>query len=176
MRSLTEQLTQYAKYHRDPRNIATHFVGIPMIVIAIAILLSRPTFELMGMSVGPVHALVLVTTLYYLRLNVGFGVLMGALLVGTLVLASMLTGASTGTWLTWGIGLFVVGWVFQFVGHFYEGKKPAFVDDIMGLVIGPLFVVAEALFMLGLCKDLKEEIERGAGPVAIQTPQQVKHS
>ena len=34
MRAATELLTQYAAYHRDRRNIATHFVGVPMIVFA----------------------------------------------------------------------------------------------------------------------------------------------
>ena len=37
-----------------------------------------------------------------------------------------------------GLGLFAVGWVIQFVGHYYEGRKPAFVDDVMGLLVGPL--------------------------------------
>lgn len=46
MRTLTQQLTQYAAYHRDRRNIATHFIGIPMIVLALAVLLSRPVFAL----------------------------------------------------------------------------------------------------------------------------------
>ena len=51
------------------------------------------------------------------------------------------------------------------VGHHFEGKKPAFVDDIMGLAIGPLFVLAELSFELGLREALKEEIERRSGPV-----------
>ncbi|MEX5669899.1 Mpo1-like protein, partial [Pseudomonas neuropathica] len=42
MKSLVDHLGQYATYHRDPRNIATHFVGIPVIVVAVAVLLSRP--------------------------------------------------------------------------------------------------------------------------------------
>lgn len=42
MKTLVDHLSQYANYHRDPRNIATHFVGIPMIVLAVTILLSRP--------------------------------------------------------------------------------------------------------------------------------------
>ena len=53
---------------------------------------------------------------------------------------------TTGTWLALGIGLFFVGWVIQFIGHIFEGRKPAFVDDLIGLVVGPLFVVAEAGF------------------------------
>ena len=32
MRTATELLAQYAAYHRDRRNIVSHFVGVPMIV------------------------------------------------------------------------------------------------------------------------------------------------
>ena len=56
--------------------------------------------------------------------------------------------------------LFVVGWLFQFVGHYLEGKKPAFLDDITGLIIGPLFVFVELLFLLGLKRDWQKIIER----------------
>ena len=41
MKTLVEHLSQYAEYHRDRRNIATHFVGIPLIVLAVAELLSE---------------------------------------------------------------------------------------------------------------------------------------
>ena len=64
----------------------------------------------------------------------------------------------TGLWLSLSVGIFVVGWAFQFVGHFYEKKKPAFTDDIIGLAIGPLFVLAEMVFMLGFRKDLEQRI------------------
>ena len=40
MRNAQELLTHYAAYHRDRRNIASHFIGIPMIVLAVAVLLS----------------------------------------------------------------------------------------------------------------------------------------
>jgi uncharacterized membrane protein YGL010W len=53
----------------------------------------------------------------------------------------------------------------QFIGHHFEGKKPAFVDDIMGLAIGPLFVLAELSFELGFRNRLKKEIERRSGPI-----------
>ena len=47
---LTQQLAKYAAYHRDRRNIATHFIGIPMIVLAVAVLLSRPARYRSGRS------------------------------------------------------------------------------------------------------------------------------
>jgi uncharacterized membrane protein YGL010W len=49
-----------------------------------------------------------------------------------------------------------------------KGRKPAFVDDVSGLIIGPLFVVAELAFMAGLCGELKKAVEANAGPVAIR--------
>ena len=62
--------------------------------------------------------------------------------------------------LGWGVGLFVLGWVIQFVGHYYEGRKPAFIDDVTGLIVGPLFVVVEVGFLLGWRKDLQQAIEQ----------------
>ena len=168
MKTMAEQLTQYARYHRDPRNIATHFVGIPMIVLAVAVLLSRPAFEVMGFVVSPVTFVVVATILYYLALDKVMGFVMGVLMVLCAQFGANIAAESTATWLTWGIGLFVVGWIIQFIGHYFEGKKPAFVDDLIGLIIGPLFVTVELLFMFGLLKSLKAEIERDAGPVAIQ--------
>ena len=52
----------------------------------------------------------------------------------------------------------------QLVGHLYEGRKPAFLDDLIGLLIGPLFVVAEIGALLGLRRDLKATIEAKTGP------------
>jgi uncharacterized membrane protein YGL010W len=34
------------------------------------------------------------------------------------------------------VGLFVVGWVFQFVGHAFEGKPPEFLQDWRFLFVG----------------------------------------
>ena len=46
MRGATDLLVQYATYHRDRRNIASHFVGVPMIVFALGVLLAKPAFAL----------------------------------------------------------------------------------------------------------------------------------
>lgn len=171
MKTLTEQLTKYATYHRDPRNIATHFIGIPMIVLAVAVLMSRPAlFELYGLPVTPACVVTLLTVIYYLALDLRFGVLMTVLMGLNLWAAHAIAQGTTAVWLGAGIGLFVVGWVIQFVGHWYEGRKPAFVDDITGLIIGPLFVAAEAAFMLGARSEVLRAIEAHAGPVRRREP------
>lgn len=168
MKSLVEHLSQYAAYHRDPRNIATHFVGIPMIVVAVTILLSRPGTELGGMWLSPALLVAAWSAWFYLRLDTRFGLLMSVLLGLCLWAGQVLAVQSTMLWLSAGLGLFVVGWVIQFVGHYYEGRKPAFVDDVSGLIVGPLFVVAEMAFLLGLRGELKRAIEGNAGPVSIR--------
>ena len=168
MRNLVDQLSQYAAYHRDARNVATHFVGIPMIVVAVAMLLSRPAWPGLlpgGIVMSPALVAVLATTLYYLVLDRPFGLVMGVLLALSLWAGQWAAAQSTAVWLAWGLGLFVLGWAIQFVGHIFEGRKPAFVDDIMGLIIGPLFVVAEFGFLLGLRREVEAVIESRAGAV-----------
>lgn len=165
MKTLSEQLVQYAAYHRDARNIATHFVGIPLIVLAVSALLSRPQWEVGGIPCSPAVALVVTLSAYYLSLDVALGLIMSALMAAATVFGGWCTAQETLTWLSLGVGGFVVGWCFQIVGHIYEGRKPAFVDDLMGLAIGPLFVLVEMLFKLGLLEGLQAEIEQRAGKV-----------
>ena len=160
MKTLTDHLAQYAAYHRDQRNIITHFIGIPLIVVAVAILLSRPGLMVNGLWISPTLAVAIVAAIFYLKLVSASGASMTLLLALCVWLGMYCAQLSTGAWLTWGIGSFIVGWIIQFIGHYYEGRKPAFVDDIMGLAIGPLFVVAELAFLCGLRKPLEEEIEK----------------
>ncbi|BBH47845.1 DUF962 domain-containing protein [Pseudomonas sp. KU43P] len=168
MKNLVEHLSQYAAYHRDPRNIATHFVGIPLIVVAVTILLSRPGWDVAGVWLSPALLAAAASVWFYLRLDLRFGLVMGLALGLCLWVGQALAVQSTALWLSTGVGAFVVGWIIQFVGHYYEGRKPAFVDDVSGLIIGPLFVVAEAGFMLGLCPELKRAVEANAGPVGVR--------
>ncbi|MBC3925604.1 DUF962 domain-containing protein [Pseudomonas lurida] len=168
MKSLVDHLSQYAAYHRDPRNIASHFIGIPLIVVAVAVLLSRPEWALGSLWVSPAVIVALLTAWFYLRLERALGALMSVLMGLSVWAGHALAAQSTLVWLGSGIGMFVVGWVIQFVGHYYEGRKPAFVDDVSGLIVGPLFVVAELAFLLGLRQGLKQQIEQRSGPVAVR--------
>lgn len=168
MKTLVDHLGQYAEYHRDRRNIFSHFIGIPMIVVSVAVLLSRPGWDIAGLWLSPALLTALAAGLFYLRLDLRFGLLMAALLALCLWAGAALAQQSTLAWLGGGLGLFVVGWVIQFIGHYYEGRKPAFVDDLMGLVVGPLFVVAELGFLLGLRPEVQEAVEKRAGPTCIR--------
>jgi uncharacterized membrane protein YGL010W len=162
-------MVQYARYHRDRRNIATHMVGVPMIVFGLGVLLARahvgsggPGLSLAWMAWGA-------ATLWYLsRGHLLLGVVVSLANALLFALAHLASAGSVANWLTWGLGFFAVGWVIQFIGHYYEGKKPAFADDLVGLLVGPMFVTAELLFTLGLARPLLQEIERRAGPTVLR--------
>ena len=169
MKTLVDQLAQYAGYHRDPRNILTHYVGVPMIMFAVVVLLSRARMAadlaVAGIPVSLALLATLAATVYYCLLDGRYGAAMGLVQLAMLALAAPIAAQPVTSWLAWGMGLFAVGWVIQFIGHYYEGCKPAFFDDVLGLVIGPLFVLAELGFAMGLRRQVQAQIEERSGPV-----------
>ncbi len=138
-------LDDYAVYHRDPRNKATHYVGIPMIMLSIVALLAR-----ISLGTGPGSfswdaslLLIAAALAFYLTLNLFSGVAMG------LVFAAMYAAAPyIGAPLAW--ILFAAGWILQFIGHWFEGKKPAFFRNGLHLMIGPMWILNDLLLKLRL--------------------------
>ncbi len=153
------QLAMYAAYHRDPRNQMTHHVGVPMIVFSLILALS-----LVPLASGPVP--VSVATLLIGILMVAY--IVAVPLVGMIALleyglllavAEALMPLGSGVILPLAGGLFVLGWIIQFWGHVYEGRKPALFDNLLQIFMAPAFLIAELLFSAGLLASLKAEIE-----------------
>jgi uncharacterized membrane protein YGL010W len=165
MAPIEQNLTQYAAYHRDRRNIATHFVGVPMIVFSVVLALATVGFPAGPIVVTFAAVVSILASLYYLKLDLALGLVMAVALFLMCAGASEITARnSTGASLGWALGIFAVGWAIQFLGHKFEGMKPAFFDDVKQLLIGPLFVCAEAAFLLGAKPNLRRYIEDRVGP------------
>jgi uncharacterized membrane protein YGL010W len=64
------------------------------------------------------------------------------------------------------IVLFVGGWALQFIGHHYEGKRPALLQNLFQAFIGPIFLVAEAMVVMGQRSDLADAM--GEGDVTVR--------
>lgn len=171
MKSVAENLTQYAAYHRDRRNVATHFVGIPMIVLAVVIALAAVSIPIGAMEFTLAALLSIAACIYYFRLDLAFGLTMAVALFAACAAASeILARLGIAGGLAAAAALFVAGWALQFLGHRFEGMKPAFFDDARQLLIGPLFVCAEAFFFLGAKPELRRHIEERVGPVVARRP------
>jgi len=170
MRTAVDLLSQYAQSHRDRRNIVSHFIGVPMVVFSVGVLLARPEFALpSGTTLTPAWMLFALAAAWYVtRGELVLGLAVSVEIAALVWAGQRVAQGSVASWLVWGLGFFVVGWVIQFVGHWYEGKKPAFTNDLVGLLVGPMFVSAEGMFMLGWNRPLQQSIERRAGPTMLR--------
>jgi len=160
VKSLDEQMSIYAAYHRDRRNKATHFVGVPAIVFAILIPMS---WVEIGAGVTLAHVFVVAVLAYYILLDAQLA-LATMIAVGGLLYASesaAAKGAASG-WIWFGI-FFAGGWALQLVGHAFEGRKPALADNLFQILIAPIFLVAELFFALGSKRELLRKIEARLG-------------
>lgn len=139
-RKVDRLLAHYEESHRNPTNELIHFVAIPAIMLSIVGLLS---------AIHPWVAYVFVAAslVYYALLRApAFLLTMFALTV----LALALVHAMGGLVLPISAAIFVVAWIFQFVGHKIEGKKPSFFEDVQYLWVGPLFVLSKLFVKLGV--------------------------
>lgn len=167
MKSAVEQLSTYKSVHLNRKNIRTHFVGVPMIIWSIALLLAGFSFEIesafISNSLGLEHVNFTMAgifsvgvLIYYLILSFPLGIL-AFVLFGPLMWSVHFV-VNMEYHIIIAMSIFVIGWVIQFIGHHYEKAKPAFMDDINQLLIGPLFVIAEIYFLLGRGKVLDKKI------------------
>jgi uncharacterized membrane protein YGL010W len=160
MRTIEDQMSFYAAYHQDGRNKATHFIGVPAIMLSLFIPLSWIRFEigLGGITITAAMVFAAVVLVYYFTLDVPLALAMFvvtcALVWGGQQIADL--GAVQG-WI-WFAVLFVGGWILQLVGHVFEGRKPALADNLFQIFVAPIFLAAEVFFALGYKPELHERM------------------
>ena len=164
-----ELIVQYARCHRDRRNIATHMLGVPMVVFGVAVLLARGHLDLPAADFSLAWliwciALVWAVSRGHLLLGLAAGAASGVLFA----LAHLASAGTLVHALGWGLGGVIAGVAIQWLGHCYEGRRAAWSHEAAGLLAAPLFVSAEMLFALGLAQPLQREIERRAGPTVLR--------
>jgi len=136
---LTRLLESYEKNHQNPINEAIHIIAIPLIM-----------FSILGMTAAfdifLEYILVGIVFFYYLKLSKTAALLMLVWLLIYLGLVLLLKPYI----IEISILLFAFGWILQFLGHFIEGKRPSFFEDLRYFLIGPLFVVQKVISKFGI--------------------------
>jgi len=127
--------SDYEAHHRAGGNKVCHMVGIPLIIAGLLGLLAIPLARVGGVPLELSLLLLLITGSAYLWLDLKLGLVM--------IIFSLLLyfGARLLPWPV-ALGLFLIGWVFQFVGHgVYEKRSPAFTENLTHLLVGPMWVL-----------------------------------
>ena len=162
MQTLEQQMSFYAAYHQDARNKATHFVGVPMIIFGLFIALGWARIEAGGVMLSAAMLLAAVVLVWYFLLDVPLAL---AMLVGNgvlLYLAHLVSVQPIATGALWFLVFFGGGWVIQLIGHVYEGRKPALVDNFFQIFVAPIFLAAEVFFALGYKPALHAAVQKRA--------------
>ncbi len=134
-KTLDEWLAEYSLSHCNPVNRAIHTVCVPVILFSIVAFLWSP--EVFGVRLA--YVLIILVAPFYVRLGTkAFAVMAAQLMICVLILGFR---PRTLPLLAIASGLFVFGWIAQFVGHAIEGRRPKFFQDLTFLLIGPLWVV-----------------------------------
>ncbi len=144
MTSIDQLLAEYAADHQHPVNRQLHTACVPIIFVSLLGLLAAvPVPEAFN---GPpafvnwaVVALVAALAWYFVK-SVTYGAAMLVFSALSLLVISGLERLPVPLAASSGL-LFVVGWIGQFIGHRYEGKRPSFFRDLQFLLVGPLWVI-----------------------------------
>ncbi len=138
IRQVDRLVGQYAESHRNPTNVAIHWVCVPIIVwCSLALLWVVHPWLAIGAAV--------LSLIYYARLSWSFTLAMGLFAAVCLYSLTLIPHAG---WIA--LVLFVVTWIAQFIGHKIEGKKPSFLKDLQFLLVGPIFLLAKLFRRLGI--------------------------
>lgn len=147
MRSEAQFLAEYAKSHQNPTNQIVHMICVPLIFMAtLGMLWVIPLGGLVpGLSaemapwVNVASVGSLLAILFYARLST-WSLLTG--LAWLVVSFAAIIAMQSAGWPLFKVcaAVWVAAWAGQFWGHKVEGMKPSFADDLVFLLIGPLFV------------------------------------
>jgi len=157
---LADQIAQYSAYHRHPRNRVTHYVGVPVIVFSLLVPMGWLRLSLFGLDLSLAMLFAAVVLGFYFVLNVPF-----AIVLTFIVLAILAAAEWVATQLPVWEGFIVTavaftgGWALQFIGHIFEGRRPAMVDNIWQIFVAPIFLTAEVFFALGYDRELRRRVE-----------------
>ncbi len=162
MKTLEDQMAFYAAYHQDGRNKLSHFIGVPAIVLGVMVALAWLRVDVAGGTISAAMVITLVLLGYYLVLDLPLGIAMVAVFGALLYLAELIAAMPMKEGVAWFFVLFAGGWVIQLVGHVFEGRKPALVDNLFQIFVAPIFLAAEAFFALGYKPKLHAAVQERA--------------
>ena len=155
MRKIDQLFAEYAESHQNQTNKFIHWICVPLIfftIVGFISLIPAPHFcaPYFGcISIASIVALFLVTIFYFtLSWRISLIMLLIMILMEHFAYA-INVHFKENSWIIY-LSIFVITWIFQFIGHKIEGKKPSFLKDLQFLLIGPIWFLHFILKKIGI--------------------------
>ncbi|WP_266160646.1 DUF962 domain-containing protein [Dyella silvatica] len=146
-RDIQTWLNNYSQDHQNPTNRFLHWICVPLIVwCVIALLWTVPVPATLGRPGFVAVGVLVLAFAWYWKQSHRLG---GALLIALAAMAVLTEliyqqiGPASLRWLA--LGVFIVAWIGQFIGHAIEGRRPSFLTDLAYLLIGPAWLMDKLL-------------------------------
>lgn len=137
--NMQQLLNEYAESHQHKTNKLIHYICVPLIFWSISAML-------WVVKIPYVENLAIVMTalisLYYLAKDLVIAIEMIIFSILCLVLNAYLEKVGIPLLIS-AVIVFIIAWIFQFIGHNIEGKKPSFFKDLQFLLVGPAWIIQQ---------------------------------
>ena len=139
-KNIHQWISSYGESHRNSTNKKIHWICVPLIMLTLLGLLSLVNFDISlndnTYELNLSYILIILALIFYLRLSISISI--GMLLISALSLFciyQLKEILSESNLFFVYIGIFIVAWIGQFIGHKIEGQKPSFFEDLQFLLI-----------------------------------------
>lgn len=145
MKTMQWYFDKYGESHQNHTNKTIHWICVPIIVFSLAGLLFSIPFPVERTPIFNWASVIFFLMLFF-YISKSISIFIGMLLYSVVVILGnnfifQMVHQSAGTLALISLAIFAVAWVFQFIGHNIEGKKPSFIDDLKFLLIGPAWLL-----------------------------------
>ncbi len=143
----------YAVSHQNSTNKLIHWICVPAIYAVIMGLLwdipvPAAIAEVPLANFATLGAAVAMVFYFRMSFSIGLGMLAFTGLSFGLIAGYESLGLG-GVWIP-SLAIFVIAWIFQFIGHEIEGQKPSFFEDIQFLLVGPAWFLGHLYRRAGI--------------------------
>ncbi|RPJ69883.1 MAG: DUF962 domain-containing protein, partial [Alphaproteobacteria bacterium] len=147
MNRLENYLDQYSESHQNKTNILIHQFCVPAIMFSvIGILKAFPVPQTWPLWLDWSFFLIIGSLLFYASFkSLKLLLAMIFFIIPQVIILEILRPR----FFLLCVLIFIVAWIFQFIGHKIEGKKPSFFKDLFFLLIGPIWVVKKITAQMG---------------------------
>lgn len=155
MRKIDQLFAEYAASHQNKTNKSIHWICVPLIfwtIIGFISIIPSPHFCAAYFGCISIVSLVAITlvSIFYFRLSWRIAIIMIFLMLLMEHFAYAVNiHFGKNSWIIY-LSIFIITWIFQFIGHKIEGKKPSFLKDLQFLLVGPIWLLHFILNKMGI--------------------------